>query len=41
MFVVFTLVMAYKFLAILGMFDLWFDFRKFFTNKKKDEGDIL
>jgi hypothetical protein len=41
MFVVFTLVMAYKFLAILGMFDLWFDFRKFLTNKKKDEGDIL
>lgn len=41
MFVVFTLVMAYKFLAILGMFDLWFDFRKFFTNSKKDEGDIL
>lgn len=41
MFVVFTLVMAYKFLAILGMFDMWFDFRKFLTNKKKDEGDIL
>ncbi|MBC7537782.1 MAG: DUF2232 domain-containing protein [Bacteriovorax sp.] len=41
MFVVFTLVMAFKFLAILGMFDLWFDFRKFLTNKKKDEGDIL
>ena len=40
-FVVFTLVMAYKFLAILGLFDLWFDFRKFFINKKKDEGDIL
>lgn len=40
-FVVFTLVMAYKFLAILGMFDLWFDFRKFLMNKKKDEGDIL
>ena len=40
MFVVFTLVMAYKFLAILGMFDLWFDFRKFLLNKKKDEGDI-
>lgn len=41
MFVVFTLVMAYKFLAILGIFDLWFDFRKFLMNKKKDEGDIL
>lgn len=41
MFVVFTLVMAYKFLAILGMFDMWFDFRKFLTNSKKDEGDIL
>ena len=40
-FVVFTLVMAYKFLAILGLFDLWFDFRRFFINKKKDEGDIL
>lgn len=41
MFVVFTLIMAFKFLAILGMFDLWFDFRKFLLNKKKDEGDIL
>lgn len=41
MFVVFTLVMAFKFLAVLGMFDMWFDFRKFLTNKKKDEGDIL
>jgi hypothetical protein len=41
LFVVFTLVMAYKFLAILGMFDMWFDFRKFLTNSKKDEGDIL
>lgn len=40
-FVVFTLVMAYKFLVILGMFDMWFDFRKFLTNSKKDEGDIL
>lgn len=40
-FVVFTLVMAPKFLAILGMFDMWFDFRKFLTNSKKDEGDIL
>lgn len=41
LFLVFTLFMAYKFLALLGLFDLWFDFRKFFTKTKKDEGDIL
>ncbi len=40
LFLVFTLFMAYKFLALLGLFDLWFDFRKYFI-KKKDEGDIL
>jgi hypothetical protein len=42
LFVVFTLVMAFKFLAIIGMFDLWFDFRKYFknTNDSKGEGDI-
>jgi hypothetical protein len=41
LFVVFTLVMAFKFLAILGMFDLWFDFRKYLknTNDLKGEGD--
>ena len=32
LFIVFTLVMAFKFLAIIGMFDLWFDFRKYLTN---------
>ncbi len=41
LFLVFTLFMAYKFLALLGLFDLWFDFRKYFTKTKKDEGDIL
>lgn len=41
LFLVFTLFMGYKFLALLGLFDLWFDFRKFFTKTKKDEGDIL
>lgn len=41
LFLVFTLFMAFKFLALLGLFDLWFDFRKFFTKTKKDEGDIL
>ncbi len=37
LFVVFTLVMAFKFLAIIGMFDLWFDFRKYLKNTS--EGD--
>lgn len=41
LFLVFTLFMAYKYLALLGLFDLWFDFRKYFTKTKKDEGDIL
>jgi hypothetical protein len=41
LFIAFTLVLAYNFLAILGIFDLWFDFRRFFTKTKKDEGDIL
>lgn len=38
LFIVFTLVMAFKFLAIIGMFDLWFDFRKYLinTNNKND-----
>lgn len=41
LFIAFTLILAYNFLAILGIFDLWFDFRRFFTKTKKDEGDIL
>jgi hypothetical protein len=42
LFVVFTLVMAFKFLAIIGMFDLWFDFRKYLQNSENsnDQGDI-
>jgi hypothetical protein len=42
LFIVFTLVMAFKFLAIIGMFDLWFDFRKYLQNKENsnDKGDI-
>jgi len=35
-----TIVASFKYLAIIGMFDLWFDFRKYFT-KKNDEGDML
>lgn len=41
LFIAFTFILAFKFLAILGIFDLWFDFRRFFTNKKKDEGDTI
>ena len=41
LFIAFTLILAYNFLAILGIFDLWFDFRRFFIKTKKDEGDIL
>jgi hypothetical protein len=45
LFVVFTLVMAFKFLAIIGMFDLWFNFRQYLkntnnNNETKGEGDI-
>lgn len=41
MFLAFTFILAAKFLAILGIFDFWFDFRRFFINKKKDEGDTI
>ena len=41
LFLAFTFILASKFLAILGIFDLWFDFRKFFTKTKKDEGDTI
>jgi hypothetical protein len=37
----FVLMASFKFLAIIGMFDLWFDFRKYFTRKNNDEGDTL
>ena len=38
----FTLTTGYKFLALLGIFDLWFNFRKFLIKKNTDdEGDIL
>ncbi|MBC7712415.1 MAG: DUF2232 domain-containing protein [Rhizobacter sp.] len=41
LFIAFTFILASKFLAILGIFDLWFDFRKFFIKTKKDEGDTI
>ena len=41
LFIAFTVLMAARFLALVGLFDLWFDFRKFFKNKKKDEGDTI
>lgn len=41
LFIAFTFILASKFLAILGIFDLWFDFRRFFTNLKKDKGDTI
>lgn len=37
----FVLMTSFKFLAIVGIFDLWFDFRKYFTKKNNDEGDML
>jgi hypothetical protein len=41
LFIGFTLMAAPAFMAILGVVDLWFDFRKFFTNTKKNEGDTI
>jgi hypothetical protein len=41
LFIAFTLIFGFRFLALLGLFDLWFDFRKYFINRKKDEGDII
>jgi hypothetical protein len=40
--VIFTVVTANKFLALVGLFDLWVNFRKFFKNKEEDnKGDKL
>ena len=41
LFIAFTLILGARYLALLGIFDLWFDFRRFFTNSKKDEGDTI
>lgn len=41
LFIAFTVLLAARFLALVGLFDLWFDFRKYFKNKKKDEGDTI
>ncbi len=35
-----TIISAYQFLALLGMFDMWINFRKFFI-KKNNEGDMI
>lgn len=37
----FVMVTSFKFLALIGIFDLWFDFRKYFIKKNNDEGDML
>ncbi len=37
--VVFTIFSAWKMVALIGLFDNWFNFRKFF--KKNNEGDIV
>ncbi|MBY0414703.1 MAG: YybS family protein [Bdellovibrionales bacterium] len=41
LFIAFTFILAPKLLAGIGIFDLWFDFRRFFTKTKKDEGDTI
>jgi hypothetical protein len=41
LFLFFILYAGLPFLVILGIFDMWFNFRRFFTKTKKDEGDIL
>lgn len=38
--IVLTVFTAWRILAIVGLFDVWFNFRKYFT-KKNDEGDML
>jgi len=35
-----TIISAYQFLALIGMFDMWINFRKFFI-KKNNEGDTI
>ncbi|GAB4009996.1 MAG: hypothetical protein Fur0010_01740 [Bdellovibrio sp.] len=35
-----TIFTAWRFIAIVGLFDVWFNFRRFFK-KKNDEGDML
>ncbi|MBL6991192.1 MAG: DUF2232 domain-containing protein [Bacteriovoracaceae bacterium] len=41
MLLVFTTIMAWKVLALIGVFDMWINFRKFFkkNNNNKSEGD--
>jgi hypothetical protein len=39
--VVTTVMAAWRFVAVAGVFDMWFNFRRFFTKKKNDEGDTL
>lgn len=35
-----TIFTAWKFIAVVGLFDVWFNFRRFFK-KKNNEGDML
>lgn len=41
LFIAFSVLLFHKYLAVVGLFDTWFDFRKFFKNKKKNEGDTI
>lgn len=36
-----TVLLAARFIALVGLFDLWFDFRKKLKNKKRNEGDTI
>ena len=38
---IFTIFAAWRILAVVGMFDLWLNFRKYFKRNKDNEGDKL
>lgn len=39
--IVLTVLTAWKFLAIIGLFDMWLNFRKYLNKKNEDKGDSI
>lgn len=38
--IIFTVFMAPRLVALVGVFDMWVNFRRFFNNKNENEGDM-
>jgi hypothetical protein len=39
--IIFSIFMGYQFISLLGVMDLWVNFRKFLKKKNNNEGDII